>query len=121
MIVSTGFGKALSDPYIQQVWRRAEEELRRAQRIVFCGYSFPNADIHIKYLLKKAEVNRMGRPPAVFIVNEHDHKTDEERKIERERCLRFFRQKDQVYWTDLSFERFAGNPGAIVGYTYGRD
>ena len=117
ILVPPTFFKVMSNFYLQQIWKRAEEELRRAGRIVFCGYSFPDADIHIKYLLKRSEVNRMGAPPEVFIVNEHEGKVDEQRKMEKDRYLRFFRKKDRVHWTNLSFQQFAENPQLIEDQT----
>jgi len=112
-IIPPTFFKVMSNFYLQQIWKRAEEELKQASRIIFCGYSFPDADMHIKYLLKRAEVNRLGEAPKVFIVNEPDGKEEQERKMERNRYMRFFRQKDLVHWTKLSFEQFAENPTLI--------
>ena len=103
----------MSNFYLQQIWKRAEDELKQASRIVFCGYSFPDADMHIKYLLKRAEVNRTGEAPEVFIVNEHKGKKKQQREMEMDRYMRFFRQKDKVHWTKLSFEKFAANPTLI--------
>lgn len=113
IIIPPTFLKVMSNFYLQQIWKRAEQELKQASRIVFCGYSFPDADVHIKYLLKRAEVNRMGEAPEVFIVNEHKGKKKQERETERDRYMRFFKQKDKVHWTKLSFEQFAANPNRI--------
>lgn len=119
VLIPPTFFKVMSNFYLQQIWKRAEEELRQAGRIVFCGYSFPDADIHIKYLLKRAELNRTGSPPAIFIVNRPADRSIEEHREneERKRYERFFRQKDQVHWTDLSFQEFAANPRAIEDQT----
>jgi hypothetical protein len=71
--------------------------------------------LHFKYLLKRAEVNRSTEPPAIFVVNEHEGKSDAARKNEQARYRRFFLNKNQIKWTDLSFERFSENPAAILG------
>lgn len=113
IIIPPTFFKVMSNLYLQQVWSRAEVELKKARRIVFCGYSFPDADIHIKYLLKRAEVNRSGLPPSVFIVNGHPDESDPARTSVGGRYLRFFREKKQVHWTGLSFEQYAENPKSI--------
>lgn len=115
IIIPPTFFKVMSNFYLQQVWKRAEEELRHARRIIFCGYSFPDADVHIKYLLKRAVVNRTGPSPAVFIVNRPSDRSIEEHREsqDRKRYERFFRQKDQVHWTNLSFQDFAANPQSI--------
>ncbi len=80
-------------------------------RLIFCGYSFPDADIHVRYLLKRMEVNRR-RGPEVFVANEHKGKRDEARQGERERYTRFFRDKLKVHWTRMGFEQFAADPDA---------
>ncbi|QDV88973.1 hypothetical protein RAS2_00320 [Phycisphaerae bacterium RAS2] len=113
VIIPPTFFKVMSNFYLQQVWKRAEEELKLADRIIFCGYSFPDADMHIKYLLKRAEINRLGLPPRVFIVNEHAGKDAHARQLEQSRYKRFFRQKDRVHWTSLTFEDFAQDPRRI--------
>ncbi len=113
IIIPPTYFKALSNLYLRQTWDRAEKELTQAERIIFCGYSFPDADIHVKYLLKRSEVNRAGAAPEVFIVNEHEGKKDEARDAERERYFRFFKAKDRLHWTKLSFEQFAENPRRI--------
>jgi hypothetical protein len=115
-IIPPTFFKVLSNFHLQQVWKRAEEEFKKCRRIIFCGYSFPDADIHFKYLLKRAEVNRPGefaQGPEVFIVNEHPGKNEREREMERDRYMRFFRDKGRVHWTALSFQEFAANPARI--------
>lgn len=113
IIIPPTFFKVMSNFYLQQIWKRAEEELKRADRIIFCGYSFPDADIHVKYLLKRAEVNRNGPPPSIFIVNEHRKKKKQQREQEKDRYERFFREKGRVHWTKLSFQQFAADPNLI--------
>ncbi len=113
ILIPPTFFKAMSKFFLQQIWKRAEEELTRAGRIVFCGYSFPDADLHIKYLLKRAEVNRSSSAPQVFIVNEYAGKTDEARRTEKERYGRFFRHKSEIIWVNASFEQFASEPAVI--------
>lgn len=113
IIIPPTFFKVMSNVFLQMIWKRAEEELKRASRIIFCGYSFPDADIHVKYLLKRAEMNRVGSPPSIFIVNEHPDKTEQQRQQEEDRYERFFREKELVHWTKLSFEQFASDPNLI--------
>lgn len=113
IIIPPTFFKVMSNVYLQLIWKRAEEELKRASRLIFCGYSFSDADMHIKYLLKRAEVNRSEPPPNIFIVNQHTGKTKPQRQQEINRYERFFRQKDRVHWTKLSFEQFAAHPNLI--------
>jgi hypothetical protein len=110
LIIPPTFFKVISNFYLQQVWKSSEEMLREAQHVIFCGYSFPDADLHFKYLLKRAEINRPGNPPEVFVVNEHSGKDMYQRKTEQDRFFRFYTNKGLVRWTDLSFENFAASP-----------
>lgn len=38
----------------QRIWRAAFNELAKADEVIFIGYSFPEADYELRYLLKKA-------------------------------------------------------------------
>lgn len=114
IIIPPTYFKALSNLYLREVWAAAERSMVTCGRIVFCGYSFPDADIHVRYLLKRMEINRRGPPPEVFVVSEHAGKSGEARRAERERYERFFRDKTLLRWTNLSFEQFAAKPGAIA-------
>jgi len=105
IVIPPTFFKVMSDFHLEQVWHRAELALLEAERIFFCGYSLPDADMHIRYLLKKAEVNR-GSTPDVFIISNHDKKEQAEKKTECARFKRLFRLPSKVVYTNLSFEQF---------------
>jgi hypothetical protein len=113
IVIPPTYFKVLSNLYLRQIWHEAEKELLAAERIIFCGYSFPDADVHVRYLLKRAEINRDGDGPVVFIVNEHEEKPDQQRSDEKARYTRFFRDKDKTHYTSLSFQDFAENPVAV--------
>ncbi len=87
-----------------------------SDRIVFCGYSFPDADVHVRYLLKRVERQREHNPIDVYVVNHHRGKPDSVRDDERARYTRFLRDKSRVHWTDL-FEEFAADPSLIENPT----
>jgi len=114
ILIPPTFFKVMSNYFLQQVWRLSEEKVLNADRIIFCGYSFPDADLHIKYLLKRAEINS-DLLKEVYIVNEHKEKKNEERDLEKWRYQRFFHcGKTQVRYTDISFEEYANNPELIL-------
>jgi hypothetical protein len=116
LVIPPTFFKMMSNYHLQGVWRKAEGALRECDQIIFCGYSFPDADMHFKYLLKRAEVNRPdGRSLEIYVVNRPPDRTegDHSNCDERIRYERFFRRKDLVHWTKLSFEQFAEEPGLI--------
>jgi len=112
IIIPPTYFKALSNLYLRQIWNNAEIELMKCNKIVFCGYSFPDADIHIRYLLKRIEVN-MENTPEIFIVNNHSKNNDQRINIERERYMRFFKDKQRVNFTELTFQQYAENPSLI--------
>lgn len=108
IIIPPTFFKVMSNYHLQQIWHESERSLKEAERIFFCGYSFPDADIHIKYLLKRAELFK-GIVPEIYIINNNENKTDYQRKIEESRYKRFFKNIQNVNYTDLSFEEFCQN------------
>ncbi len=131
IVIPPTFFKVMSNFYLQQIWKRAEDILRQADHLIFCGYSFPDADLHFKYLLKRTEINRVSNQDSpsqlplsefpseeeyqpehleVFIVNEHAGKTSEARQAEGDRYRRFFRDKANIHWTKLTFEDLAADP-----------
>jgi hypothetical protein len=105
IVIPPTFFKVMGNFYLQEIWRQTEQSLMQAKRIVFCGYSFPDADIHVKYLLKRVEVNR-GSMPDIFVVNNHAGKSLEQKKTEKDRYTRFFSDQRKVRYTDCSFEGF---------------
>ncbi|EKF86839.1 SIR2 family protein [Methanobacterium formicicum] len=98
IIIPPSFFKVMSNRYLQEIWYKMEDSLKNAERIYFCGYSFPDADIHIKYLLKKAEINGNSNPE-IYIIN------NSEKKEIKSSYERFFKC-DTVKWTGQSFEHF---------------
>jgi hypothetical protein len=46
--------KNYRNPHIAQVWYEAEQVLRNASRVVIVGYSLPDDDVEVVYLLKRS-------------------------------------------------------------------
>ena len=107
IVIPPTFFKVMSNFYLQQVWHAAEEVLANAKRLYFCGYSFPDADMHVKYLLKRAEVNRSDSRFEIFVANECVDKRQEERNAEERRFRRYFCDGARVHYKKVSFETFA--------------
>ncbi len=105
IIIPPSFFKVMSNYHLQQIWHESEIPLKDAKRIFFCGYSFPDADIHIKYLLKRAEIFK-GNIPEIYVINNFKKKKDDQKKIEESRYKRFFKYGKNVNYTKLSFEEF---------------
>lgn len=106
IIIPPTFFKVMSNFYLQEIWHKAENMLKEARKIFFCGYSFPDADIHIKYLLKRSEIHR-GFTPTIFVCNNHKGKSDYQKDNEKLRYMRFFKNsRRKVNYTESSFEDF---------------
>lgn len=54
MIITPTFIKAFNDLHLKTIWHNAYLDLCEADEIIFIGYSFPEADFELRYLLKKA-------------------------------------------------------------------
>jgi len=106
VIIPPTFYKEMTNPFIQKIFLTSDKVLRKVEKIFVCGYSFPDADIHIKYLLKRAEQFK-GKTPKIFVVNNHQNKTEQQKREEEQRFLRFFGNKKNIHYTDFSFEKFA--------------
>lgn len=108
VIIPPTYYKEMTNPFIQRVFLKADKVLRSAERIFICGYSFPDADLHIKYLLKRAERFR-GETPEIYVINNHQSKKDIKHDEEKKRIKRFFKDNDKIHFTELPFEDFAEN------------
>ena len=53
-IISPTFVKQFDNAHIQMIWHNAYMDLCRADKVVFIGYSLPEADYHLRTLLKRA-------------------------------------------------------------------
>jgi hypothetical protein len=111
VIVPPTFFKVMSNHFLEQIWYKTDELLRTAKRIIFCGYSFPDADIHIRYLLKRAELYQ-DRGSEIYVINYHSSKSLEEARNEVNRYKRFFKNKAGVHYLKGSFQQFceSGKP-----------
>jgi hypothetical protein len=94
--------KELSNIFIREIMLKTVSVFKEAKRFIFCGYSFPDADMHIKYMLKQAEIYRVEERN-VYICNGN---TSEEELM---RYKRFFRGKNLVKDTGMTFEEFCEN------------
>lgn len=108
IIVPPTYFKDMSNVYLCNVWNKAEEALRESDLLIFCGYSFPEADMHIKYMLKRVQTSRNDNPLKIMVFNNHKEKLESILKKEEKRYKRFL--GDDVIFTKNSFQDFADNP-----------
>ncbi len=107
IIVPPTYFKDMSNIFLSLVWHKSEMSLTDVDHIVFCGYSFPDADIHIKYLIKRIQTNRK-KTMRFTVFNQHTGKAQEIINEEKKRYYRFLGK--QVNYTDKSFENFVNDP-----------
>lgn len=53
VLITPTHSKDYRNPHISQVWYKAERLLREADRVIIVGYSLPDDDIDVIYLLKR--------------------------------------------------------------------
>lgn len=111
LIVPPTFYKDLNNVFLSSIWNRTDVALRKVNHIIFCGYSFPDADIHIKYLLKRAQTNRVV-PLKFTVINNHPGKKPSEAQQGQNRYKRFLGAA--VSYTTNSFEEFAADPLPVI-------
>jgi hypothetical protein len=112
VIIPPTFYKDMSNVHLANIWRRAESSLMDADQLIFCGYSFPQADTHIKYMLKRAETNRRSPGFDVKVFNWHPNKKHTEASDEKDRYNRFF--LEEVDYLEKSFSDFATAPEEFI-------
>lgn len=105
IITPPTFLKGMKNYFLNQIMHASSEILRNARRIIFCGYSFPDADLLVRYLLKRLELNYDSRPD-ILVLNSYEGKGQASKVLEEQRYKRFFRHKDQVRYLDMTFSDF---------------
>jgi hypothetical protein len=69
LLVAPTHLKDYRNPHLTQVWYEAERVLRETERIIFIGYSLPEDDVEVVYLLKRSLAHL---PSKRIVVVEHD-------------------------------------------------
>ncbi|WP_164914385.1 SIR2 family protein [Aminipila luticellarii] len=116
IIVPPTYYKDMSNVYLANIWNNAEKLLREAEHIIFSGYSLPSADMHIKYLLKRAELNRdKDSRFKATVINYFPNKIVGAIEKEQNRYSRFFKNTSDInYIKEMSFQDFAENPFKVL-------
>ena len=111
VIVPPTYYKDMSNSFINIVWHKTEMSLNDIEHVVFCGYSFPDADMHIKYLIKRIQTNRTKRLK-ITVINNYPGKKPDKIAEEKERYMRFL-GKD-IWYTNNSFEEFCNQTEKFI-------
>lgn len=111
LIVPPTVFKNMANPFLTAIWQRAERALRDIQHLVFCGYSFPDADLHVKYLLKRVQTSAHALRQ-VTVLNHYPGKRAVQAKEEESRFKRFL--GNSVDFAKASFTDLAANPSRYI-------
>jgi len=82
LIVAPTMLKVYDNTFLQKLWALSENTISEANRLVFIGYSLPEADYHIRSLLVKALVKNNGNHRVLVIVKNPHQNDKEKREIE---------------------------------------
>jgi|GEM_PF-6645063 len=83
LIVPPSWNKNYRVHSIQTVWEMARLKLIEAERVVFIGYSLPEADQEVRYLLKVGLFREDEPPPFIYVVDKEGGDEDTEKRYRR--------------------------------------
>jgi hypothetical protein len=67
LLVAPSHLKNYRNPHLAQVWYEAQRVLRQARRVIFVGYSMPDDDVEVVYLLKRG-LAHISDPKQITVV-----------------------------------------------------
>ncbi len=112
IIIPPTYFKNMTNSFISTIWNEVEKTLRQSDVLVFCGYSFAAADIHIKYMLKRVQTSRQKNKLKIIVFNYYKGKKSYSMTKEERRYKRFL--GEDVIFTHSSFEDFTLNPSKFI-------
>jgi NAD-dependent SIR2 family protein deacetylase len=109
LLITPSMIKRYDNHFVRQIWSSAEESIRRADELVFIGYSLSNADYYIKYIINRAVAlnknkNKNDGQLKVLVVTRQN--AGEGNETEKRYC-RFFGDKVDFY--RKGFERYVNS------------
>lgn len=107
VIVPPSYFKDMSNAFLSTIWNKTENILKEVEGIIFCGYSFCESDIHIKYLIKKVQLSK-SQNMKFTVINNYPDKTADSIMEEKNRYKRFL--GNSVIYSRNTFIDFVENP-----------
>lgn len=107
IIIPPTFYKEISNYYLNNIYHNVNKSLYEVEHIIFCGYSFPDADLYIKLLFKRAELYK-DNPFQVTVINNYEGKSKDKIRLEKDKYNLFFNGK--VNYAQISFQDFVNEP-----------
>ena len=111
IIIPPTYDKKTNNIFINMVWFKAEKLLLNTDLLIFTGYSFSDADMDIKYLIKKAQLNNKHNFD-IYVINDFKGKNEYELQNEENRYSRFLGPK--VKFIHKSFQELATDPKKVL-------
>lgn len=96
-----------SDKYFKNVFINSSSQLRNADIIIFIGYSFPEEDLIINFLLKSFLDSTNGKKEIIIM-----SKSSDSAKKYREEAAKIFKELNEInalYYLDASFRDMCKN------------
>lgn len=112
LLVAPTHMKDYRNPHLAQVWHQAERVLREADRAVFVGYSLPEDDVEVIYLLKRALAHLDASK--ITVVDHAEQKTGLKQHAAGRRYRALFGDNLDWHWEGLDkwLASLAGAPAA---------
>ncbi|MGB3477591.1 MAG: SIR2 family protein [bacterium] len=82
VIIPPTWQKEYVNPNLVRMWLTAERLLQKTNKVFFIGYSLPESDVNVRYLLKKS-LYRKNAPVEIYIINTADLDSDERKRYKR--------------------------------------
>ncbi len=110
-IVPPTFFKTLTNLHITTILQNIQKEVVNSDYLVFVGYSFPDADLHLKYIIKKAFQFLSKSREIIVIEKEFDSNRIDSPDLKLlEVYQRFERIFKNFYFIPIGFEKFSKSP-----------
>lgn len=106
-IIPPTFFKTLTNLHIATILQKIQKEVVNSDYLIFIGYSFPDADLHLKYIIKKAFQFRPKSRKVIVI--EKESKDGHDSKL-LDTYLRYERIFKEIYFIPIGFEKFVKSP-----------
>jgi hypothetical protein len=101
ILITPTFLKDYRNPHVSKVWYEAERALREATRVIFVGYSLPDDDVNVIYLLKRGLINENLK---ITVVEYDEKKQDKVDNVVWQRYRSLF--GDKVEWWNEGFDKY---------------
>lgn len=100
VLITPTHKKDYRNPHIARIWHQAERMLRDADHVIFVGYSLPEDDVEVIYLLKRGVI----KPGRRVTVVEYDKKR---RRVDNHPVgARYKSLFGEVEWHNGGFEKY---------------